>query len=97
KALAESRLKEQRRSLAWCVDVWLSIGDVREDFTWADVAGPGYDLRLSTMFSALAHQLARRCMGTVEFARCQNCGSRLSIARRLKEGQKFWCSRLECV
>jgi hypothetical protein len=88
--LVSTGVRDQRRSFAWCVQAWLQMGDVNENFIWTDPARPTFEISPETMFGTLAYHLARKCTGATSAARCHNCHQMLTGRAR------SWCSREEC-
>jgi hypothetical protein len=85
--------KRQKEEMAFCVNRWLEMGDVRPVLIWDDPAktDPLLQLTGSGLFGALALALLENVGGRYVIAACNGCRKFYNPEIRPKSGQYRYC------
>ncbi|WP_373068561.1 hypothetical protein [Gemmatimonas sp.] len=92
--VSDRNLSEQRRLLAFVVEQWLTIGDVRLRYVWED--RPHFDMAGGTLFGALGIQVALAVARSEGLAICSECGLVYVPKRRSRGDGPTRCPEKAC-
>ena len=91
---ALSDREHAKREVAWAVNAWLVLGNVRPELAWYE--GQRFVQLGAATFGVLGIQLMNTVTAASSIAPCSHCGDLVPRARKPQRRRRVYCDKAEC-